>query len=69
MKAISKHSGSHCSPVVSSSHVTLPDTPGVVIIGKTIADRVFAGRDPIGRRIKYSNIESPGDLIVGVVVM
>jgi len=44
-----------------------PDTPGVVIIGKTIADRVFAGRDPIGRRIKYSNIESPGDLIVGVV--
>jgi len=44
-----------------------PDTPGVVIIGKTIADRVFAGRDPIGRRIKYTNIESAGDLIVGVV--
>ncbi|HEX7296111.1 MAG TPA: FtsX-like permease family protein, partial [Pyrinomonadaceae bacterium] len=44
-----------------------PDTSGVVIIGKTIADRVFAGRNPIGRRIKYANIESAGDLIVGVV--
>ena len=43
------------------------DAPGVVIIGKTVADRVFAGRDPIGRRLKYSSIEGPPDLIVGVV--
>jgi len=43
------------------------DAPGVVIIGKTVADRVFAGRDPIGRRIKYASFETPGDLIVGVV--
>jgi predicted permease len=41
--------------------------PGVVIIGKSVADRMFAGRDPIGRKIKYSAIEAPGDLIVGVV--
>lgn len=41
--------------------------PGVVIIGKTIADRVFAGRDPVGRRIKYVSFDTPGDLIVGVV--
>jgi putative ABC transport system permease protein len=43
------------------------DAPGVVIIGKTVADRVFAGRDPIGRQINYSSIQGPPDLIVGVV--
>ncbi|MGH9971005.1 MAG: ABC transporter permease [Pyrinomonadaceae bacterium] len=43
------------------------DAPGVVIIGKTVADRVFAGRDPIGRRIKYASFQGPPDLIVGVV--
>jgi putative ABC transport system permease protein len=43
------------------------NAPGVVIIGKTIADRMFAGRDPIGRHLKYSSFEGPGDLIVGVV--
>jgi putative ABC transport system permease protein len=43
------------------------NTAGVVILGKTIADRIFAGRDPVGRRIKYGSIEGPGDLIVGVV--
>jgi len=40
---------------------------GVVIIGKTVADRVFAGRDPVGRRIKYSSSQGPPDLIIGVV--
>jgi putative ABC transport system permease protein len=45
-----------------------PDKPGVVIIGKTIADRMFAGRDPIGRKIKYPSTDTaPPDLIVGVV--
>jgi len=43
------------------------DKPGVVIIGKTIADRLFAGRDPVGRTIKYTSFQEPGDLIVGVV--
>ncbi len=43
------------------------DKPGVVIIGKTIADRMFAGRDPVGMRIKYSSIQGTPDLIVGVV--
>jgi putative ABC transport system permease protein len=42
-------------------------SPGVVILGKTVADRIFAGRDPIGRRIKYGSTEGRGDLIVGVV--
>src|SRR5678816_660475 len=44
-----------------------PDKPGVVIIGKTIADRMFAGRDPVGMRIRYSSIQGEPDLIVGVV--
>jgi predicted permease len=43
------------------------DKPGVVIIGKTIADRLFAGRDPVGRKLRYSSIQADGDLIVGVV--
>ena len=43
------------------------DKPGVVIIGKTIADRMFAGRDPVGMRLKYSSFDGPPDLIVGVV--
>ncbi len=42
------------------------DAPGV-IISKTVADRVFAGRDPIGRRLKYPSFDLPGDVVVGVV--
>jgi putative ABC transport system permease protein len=44
-----------------------PNAAGVVIIGKSLADRVFAGRDPIGRRINYASLQGPPDLIVGVV--
>jgi putative ABC transport system permease protein len=40
---------------------------GVVIIGKTIADRVFAGRDPIGKGIRYASFEGDPDIVVGVV--
>ncbi|HEX6047035.1 MAG TPA: ABC transporter permease, partial [Pyrinomonadaceae bacterium] len=43
------------------------DGPGVVIIGKTIADRMFPGRDPVGMRIRYPSIQSEPDTIVGVV--
>jgi putative ABC transport system permease protein len=41
--------------------------PGVVIIGKTLADKVFAGRDPVGRRLAYSSFAGQTDLIIGVV--
>lgn len=41
--------------------------PGVVIIGKSVADRVFAGRDPIGRKLVYTSIQGPPDTVVGVV--
>ena len=43
------------------------NAPSVVIIGKTLADRVFAGRDPIGRQIKYPSIPGQPSLIVGVI--
>ncbi|HEY8188961.1 MAG TPA: ABC transporter permease [Pyrinomonadaceae bacterium] len=43
------------------------DTQGVVIIGKTVADRIFAGRNPIGHKIKYVSFQAPPDLIIGVV--
>lgn len=43
------------------------DAPGVVIIGKSVADRIFAGRDAIGRRLVYTGVQAPPVLIVGVV--
>jgi putative ABC transport system permease protein len=43
------------------------NVPPVVIIGKTMADRIFPGRDPIGRRLKYAGVEAPPISIVGVV--
>ena len=41
--------------------------PTVVIIGKTIADRMFAGRDPVGRKLRYTSIQTDPVTIVGVV--
>ncbi len=41
--------------------------PGVVIIGKTLADKVFAGRDPVGRRLAYGSFPGQTDLVIGVV--
>jgi putative ABC transport system permease protein len=40
---------------------------GVVIIGKTLADKVFAGRDPVGRRLAYNSFAGQTDLVIGVV--
>ena len=31
-----------------------PARGGVVVIGKTLADKLFAGRDPIGRKLAYT---------------
>ena len=42
-------------------------TQPVVIIGKTIADRLFAGRDPVGRKLRYPSIQVDPITIVGVV--
>jgi predicted permease len=46
---------------------TNPNATGVVIIGKTVADRIFAGRDPIGRQLKFPSFNGPGVVVVGVV--
>ncbi|HKU74406.1 MAG TPA: ABC transporter permease [Pyrinomonadaceae bacterium] len=44
------------------------DGQAVVIIGKTVADRVFAGRDPIGKKLRYPSIQNnDGVVVVGVV--
>ena len=43
------------------------DGQPVVIIGKTVADRVFAGRDPIGKKLRYPSIQADGVVVVGVV--
>jgi predicted permease len=43
------------------------NAPPVVIIGKTFADRIFAGRDPIGRKFVYAGAQAPPITVVGVV--
>lgn len=43
------------------------DAPIVVIIGKSTADKVFAGRDPVGKRLVYAGIQAPPMTVVGVV--
>jgi putative ABC transport system permease protein len=43
------------------------DTQSVIIVGKTLADKAFAGRDPIGKRINYASFQGQGSTIVGVV--
>jgi putative ABC transport system permease protein len=42
-------------------------TPRVVLINETLAERYFAGEDPIGKRIKIDNEKVPWSRIVGVV--
>jgi len=46
-----------------------PDTPQVAIISKDVADKVFPGEDPIGRRINTANMDGDENwmTIVGVV--
>jgi putative ABC transport system permease protein len=43
------------------------DATGVVIIGKSLADRVFAGRDPIGRRLVFTSGQAQPVQVIGVV--
>jgi putative ABC transport system permease protein len=43
------------------------DTMRVVLINETLAERYFAGADPIGKRLKIDSEEAPWSQIVGVV--
>ncbi|HTM26263.1 MAG TPA: ABC transporter permease [Vicinamibacterales bacterium] len=44
-----------------------PAAPPVVVINQTMARQMFAGEDPIGRRVKFGSAASPSATIVGVV--
>jgi len=60
------------TPILSGRAFERTDTAGaqpVALINRTLANRVFAGVDPVGRRIRVVNPEYPGDwrTIVGVV--
>jgi len=48
-------------------HDNLNSTEGVVIICKSMADRMFVGRNPVGMRLRYTSVQVPPDLIIGVV--
>jgi putative ABC transport system permease protein len=57
-------------PLVEGRHFDVNDklnNPAVVIIGKTMADRLFRGRTAAGRRLIYSGGQAPPMTIVGVV--
>ena len=44
-----------------------PGAPLVVVIGRTTAERVFGGEDPIGHRVMLGPPTSPARTIVGIV--
>ncbi|MDX6613981.1 MAG: putative transport system permease protein [Blastocatellia bacterium] len=51
----------------STTNAAVNNTPGVVIIGKSAADKIFGSRDPVGRKLIYPAIQGPPDVIIGVV--
>jgi putative ABC transport system permease protein len=55
------------NPTNTPSPTNAANATNVVIIGKTTADKVFAGRDPIGRRLVYTGVQAPPITVVGVV--
>lgn len=57
-------------PLIAGRMFDTRDQPGgqnAVIIGKTIADKMFGGRDPIGRQLLYAGLKAPPMVVVGVV--
>ena len=43
------------------------DTTQVVIMGKSLANKVFGSRDPVGRRLVYAGVQAPPIEVIGVV--
>jgi predicted permease len=44
-----------------------PNAPPVCVINETMARQMFAGIDPVGRRIKFGSADGPWVTIVGVI--
>ena len=44
-----------------------PNAPSVCVINETMARQMFAGEDPIGKRVKFGSAEGPWSTIVGVI--
>jgi len=42
------------------------DTPGVILINKTTALRIWPGEDPIGKRVKLGGLDHPWMTVVGI---
>ena len=55
------------SSTAANSVTNNANTPGAVIIGKSAADKIFAGRNPVGRKLVYPSSPGPPEVIVGVV--
>ncbi len=48
--------------------VTEEETPAMVaVIGATLADRLWPGEDPVGRRLRWNNPDGPLAEVIGVV--
>jgi putative ABC transport system permease protein len=45
----------------------VPESPKVVLINESFARRIFAGRDPLGQRLRVGGYDGPLYTIVGVV--
>lgn len=54
-------------PLIRGRLFNQADGAGVVIINQSIAEKLFAGRDPIGRRLTNPGFNNPPIEIVGVV--
>ena len=65
--ARSAQAGQAAAQATPQATPQVANVPGAVIIGKTLADTVFAGRDPVGRKLAYNTSGSTPDVIVGVV--
>ena len=57
-------------PLVRGRLLTETDvsaTPGALVVSETTAETLFAGQDPIGRRVKIGGTDGPWWTIVGIV--
>jgi len=44
-----------------------PNAPAVCVINQTMAQQMFSGEDPVGKRVKFGTTDGPWSTIVGVI--